>query len=45
MFTNETPKETPGNADISPQALEENHFKGFTYQASANIKGIKKPEK
>ena len=45
MFTNESPKETPGNANLSQQALEDNHFKGFTYAASANIRGIKKPEK
>lgn len=46
MFTNETPKETPGNeANMSPTALEANHFKGFTYAASANVKGIKKPDK
>jgi hypothetical protein len=46
MFTNETPKETPGNqANMSPTALEANHFKGFTYAASADMKGIKKPEK
>ena len=46
MFTNETPKQTPGNTgNMSPNALEANHFKGFTYAASANVKGINKPEK
>jgi Protein kinase C terminal domain len=45
MFTNETPKETPGTGNLSPGARNENHFDQFTYAASAKIKGIKKPEK
>ena len=34
MFTNETPKETPGNNAFSPNAKKANHFEAFTYAAS-----------
>ncbi len=37
MFTNETPKETPGNAmQLTPNAQNANHFEQFTYAASQN---------
>lgn len=36
MFTNETPKETPGNNQLIPQEKKaENHFEQFTYAADA----------
>ena len=39
MFTNETPKETPGNNGIlSLNAKQKNHFDQFTYAASADFK-------
>ena len=37
MFLNETPKETPGQNQFSPNARNENHFDKFTYAASANV--------
>jgi hypothetical protein len=36
MFTNESPKETPGNNAFSPNAEKANHFEAFTYAASTD---------
>ena len=41
MFTNETPKETPGTNHLSPGAKKDNHFDQFTYAAEAKMKGKK----